>query len=272
MVPTVSEREFRIIREMLHAAAGISLSPEKRAMVSGRLAKRLRHHGFASFAEYLKLLANGGTAELQVAVDLLTTNETHFFREPAHFEFLRHELAERKAAGPVKVWSAACSSGEEPYTIAMTLADVLGERPWEVHASDISSRVLEKARNAIYTRERLKSVPAHLFKAYFLRGVGSQAGNFQVAPELRSRVRFSQVNLNAPLPRMGHFDFIFLRNVLIYFDNATKREVVERLAAQLAPTGLLIVGHAESLNGVTQQLKAIRPTIYRREAAVERRA
>ena len=268
----ISDREFGLFRDMLHAAAGISLSPEKKVMVGGRLARRLRHYGLTSYGEYFKLLAGGDRAELQVALDLLTTNETHFFREPKHFDFLRERLRRMRAgAHPVRAWSAASSSGEEAWSIAMTLAESLGARAWEVVGSDISSRVLDRARAGIYERERIKTVPAQLLGKYFLRGIGGQEGKLQIAPELRARVRFLQVNLNAPLPEIGKFDFIFLRNVMIYFDQSTKREVVARMLPLLKPEGRFIVGHSESLHGVSEELASIRPTIYCRECRRSRR-
>jgi chemotaxis protein methyltransferase CheR len=259
----IKDREFKLFREMIYSIAGIDLSDAKKAMVSGRLARRLRHHQLTSFGDYFRMISDGDRDELQVAVDLLTTNETHFFREPRHFDFLRERLNERRAAGrPVRVWSAASSSGEEPYSIAMTLEGVLGSEPWEVIGSDISMRVLERAREGIYAEERIKGIVPSLLRAYFLKGVGSQAGKYQVVPELRKRVRYSQINLNAPLPNLGKFDFIFLRNVMIYFNAETKQQVVARMLPMLAPGGYFLVGHAESLNGLATGLNLLRPSIY----------
>lgn len=260
----INDREFRQFREMIHSIAGIDLSEAKKAMVSGRLARRLRHFQLSSYGDYFRLITEGDRAELQVAVDLLTTNETHFFREPRHFEFLRERLgAYRQAGRTVRIWSAASSSGEEPYSIAITLAEALGDVPWEVVASDISTRVLERARAGIYSAERIQGIPAPQVRAHFLKGVGSQEGNFQVAPELRSRVRFQQVNLNEQLPKLGRFDFIFLRNVMIYFNAETKRQVVARMLPFLAPGGYFLVGHSESLTGLGTGLAVLRPSIYR---------
>jgi chemotaxis protein methyltransferase CheR len=235
-------------------------------LVSGRLAKRVKQRGLNSYDEYFKLLMkNGGDGELQVAIDLLTTNETYFFREPKHFDFLRDKvLPLRKPGKPFRLWSAASSSGEEPYSLAMLLADVLGEAPWELMASDLSMRVLEKARTGLYPMERAEDIPSHYLKRFCLKGTGSQEGNFLIAKELRSRVQYRQVNLNETLPKLGEFDVIFLRNVMIYFDMETKRQVVMRMMQLLAPGGYLIIGHSESLNGVTDDLKVVVPSVYRK--------
>lgn len=263
---TITDQEFVQFQRLIHDIAGISMSPAKKPLVSGRLAKRLAHHGVASFGEYFDILRQEGTgSELQIAVDLLTTNETYFFREPKHFEFLRDKvLAHCRPGRSFRVWSAACSSGQEPYTLAMVLADTLGEAPWEVFASDISTRVLERARSGQYALEQAEKVPRHYLTRYCLKGVGPQQGTFIVDRALRSRVRFSQINLNQPLPEVGEFDVIFLRNVMIYFSAETKRQVVDRLAGQLIRGGYLMVGHSESLNGVTDALQVVRPAIYRR--------
>jgi chemotaxis protein methyltransferase CheR len=202
---TLSDREFTQFQELIFQQAGISMAPAKKPLVSGRLAKRLKQHGLDSFGDYFKLLMNAAhRAELQIAVDLLTTNETYFFREAKHFEFLRDEVLARHRAGrPFRVWSAACSSGQEPYTLAMVLADTLGEMPWEIVASDISTRVLERARTGQYALEQAEKVPRHFLSRYCLKGVGSQEGTFIVDRALRNRIKFSQINLNQTLPEVG---------------------------------------------------------------------
>lgn len=262
----ISPGEFDQFRNWIHRIAGISLSDHKQALVVGRLAPRLRHHGLASYGDYFRLLA-GGTfpEETQIAVDLLTTNETHFFREPKHFDFLRKVIVPAHPQGRLlRVWSAASSTGEEPYSIAMTLAESLGERPWEVIASDLSCRVLERAKAGQYAMARARSVPREHLHAYCLKGVGPREGTFLVDSGIRSRVRFMQVNLNDTLPRLGEFDAIFLRNILIYFDMATKRRVVARVLERLRAGGHLFVGHSESLNGVTDAVQPVVVSIYRR--------
>jgi chemotaxis protein methyltransferase CheR len=262
----LSDQEFRQFQSMIYDIAGISMSTAKKPLVSGRLAKRVKHHNLNSYDDYFKLLMKkGGDGELQVAIDLLTTNETYFFREPKHFDFMRDKvLPARKPGKPFRLWSAASSSGEEPYSLAMLLADVLGDAPWELVASDLSTRVLEKARAGVYPMERAEDIPKHYLTRFCLKGTGGQDGKFLIARELRSRVQYRQVNLNETLPKMGEFDVIFLRNVMIYFDMETKRQVVGRMIPLLAPGGHLIIGHSESLNGVTDDLKVVVPSVYRK--------
>lgn len=260
----ISDQEFSQFQQLIYQIAGISLSSAKKALVSSRLGKRLTQHHLRSYGEYFNLLTNHPD-ELQTAVDLLTTNETYFFREPKHFDFLRQQIqACHKPGKSFRVWSAACSSGEEPYSIAMVLADTLGDAPWEVVASDISTKVLAKARTGHYPLERAGGIAhAHLSR-YCLKGIGSQAGTLLVDKVLRARVNFLQLNLSKQLPALGEFDLIFLRNVMIYFNQETKRQVVQRMLPQLKAGGYFLVGHSESLNGVVDSLQTIAPAIYRK--------
>ena len=262
----ITDNEFKKFQGMIYDIAGISMSPAKKSLVSGRLAKRIKLHELDSYEAYFNFLMSKDAAEeRQMAVDLLTTNETYFFREPKHFDFMRDKVLPAHRAGrPFRLWSAASSSGEEPYSLAMLMSDVLGESPWEIVASDLSTRVLERARSGIYQMERTEDIPEHYLKRFCLKGIGSQDGRFMVGRALRNRVQFRQVNLNESLPKMGEFDVIFLRNVMIYFDMETKRQVVARMIPLLAPGGYLIVGHSESLNGVTDALKVVNPSIYRK--------
>lgn len=262
----ISDSEFRQFQALLRKIAGIHLSPQKKPLVTGRLVGRLRHYRLATFGDYFRLLVSGREpAELQTALDLLTTNETSFFRESRHFDLLRQTaLSHRSAGAPFRVWSAACSSGEEPYTIAMVLADCLGESGWEVMASDISLRVLERARRAHYPLERATGIPKPLLHAHCLKGVGQQEGTFLIDRRLRERVQFCQINLNEPLPSIGTFDVVFLRNVMIYFETETKRQVVGRIAGVIRQGGHLLIGHSESLNGVTDVVQSMGPAVYRK--------
>lgn len=261
----ISADEFGSFRELIYRIAGISLAPAKRELVRGRLAKRLKHHGLESYGDYFKLLSGRDGTELQIAVDLLTTNETYFFREPKHFEFLRDKvLAAHPRGVPFRVWSAASSSGEEAYTIAMELAERLGDAPWEIVGSDLSTRVLERARTGHYAMERAGNIPPAYLKRHCLKGVGAQDGTFVISPELRRRVKFAQINLNEPLPELGKFDVVFLRNILIYFDNDTKRRVVARIVPLVKPGGILMVSHSETLNGITEELRVVQPAVYRK--------
>ena len=262
----LSDREFGLFQKMIYEIAGISMSAAKKPLVSGRLAKRVKHHGLDSYSDYFGLLMkSGGDGELQTAIDLLTTNETYFFREPRHFEFMRDKVLPMRTPGrPFRVWSAASSSGEEPYSLAMLMADVLGDAPWELLGSDISSRILERARSGLYPMERAEDIPKHYLSRFCLKGIGSQHGKFLIDKTLRNRIRYLSVNLNEPLPKLGEFDVIFLRNVMIYFDMETKRRVISRMVPMLASGGFLIIGHSESLNGVTDELKVVMPSIYRK--------
>lgn len=262
----LKDHEFLQLRDLIYRIAGISMSSAKKPLVTSRLAKRVKHYGFTSYGEYVRLITSPqGKDELQTAVDLLTTNETHFFREPKHFDFLRNRaLTERRAGRTYRIWSAACSSGEEPYSIAMILDEVLASEPWEVYASDLSTRVLEKARQGHYSAERIPEVPKHYLMRYCLKGVGAQQGTLLIDKKLRGRVQFMQHNLNEAPPRIGEFDIIFLRNVMIYFDQDTKRQVVARLVPLLRPGGYFIVSHSETLNGVNEELELIQPAVYRK--------
>ncbi|MFJ5235640.1 CheR family methyltransferase [Pseudomonas neuropathica] len=265
--PVLSDKEFQQFRGMIFEIAGISMSDAKKPLISGRLAKRVRQHGLSGYGEYFRLLMSE-RAELQVAVDLLTTNETYFFRESKHFDFLRERiLPELLDRSTLRVWSGACSSGEEPYSIAMTLADALGNRPWELLASDLSTRMLEKARVGLYDIADAENIPRPLLTRYCLKGVGEQAGKLLIDPALCNRLRFQQINLNSALPELGEFEVIFLRNVMIYFDLETKRQVVRRMLPLLKPGGYFIVSHSESLNGVCDELKVVAPSIYRKPHA-----
>jgi chemotaxis protein methyltransferase CheR len=262
----ISDHEFAQFQRFIFDAAGITMSDGKKALVSGRLARRLQHYGMQSYAEYLRLLSGGREPqEKQLAIDLLTTNETYFFREPRHFELLGKEAREHATCGDVfRVWSAASSSGEEAYSAAMVLDDALHGKPWEIVASDISMRVLQRAATGHYQAERTQHIPPAFLKRYCLRGIERQQGTLLVTKALRSRVQFHQVNLNETLPDVGQFDVIFLRNVMIYFSGDTKRDVVARVLRQLKPGGLFLIGHSESLNDISSSVRMVSPSIYRK--------
>lgn len=262
----LSDQEFRQFSTLIYRIAGISMSAAKRPLISSRLAKRLKQHGCATFGDYYQYItAAQGNDELQQAVDLLTTNETQFFREPKHFDFLRQQVIPARAPSrPLRIWSAACSSGEEPYSIAMLLAETMGADPWEIVASDISTRVLDRARSGLFPISRMGQIPKPYLSRYCLKGVGEHDGSLLVMQSLRERVRFMPHNLTHPVPRLEHFDVIFLRNVMIYFDVETKRKVVARLLPLLQPGGYFLIGHSESLNGITDELSLVAPAIYRR--------
>ena len=260
----VSDQEFALFRKLIYRLAGINMADSKKPLLAGRLTRRLRHHGLESFRDYYTLVTRTEHSdELQLMVDLLTTNETYFFREAAHFDYLQTFAASRRGR-PFRVWSGASSSGEEPYTIAMVLAETLGMAAnWEIVASDISLSMLEKAHAGLYPMERGKGIPPELLKKYCLKGVREQEGNFLVDARLRERVDFRHINLISPTTRdLGQFDLIFLRNVMIYFDNDTKRKVVSNMLPHLREDCTFIVGHSETLTGITDALSAMRPTLY----------
>lgn len=262
----ITDQEFALFQRLIHKIAGISMADSKKVLLVGRLQKRLRHHNLSTFSEYYRMVSSSQHSdELQIMVDLLTTNETYFFREPKHFEFLRDHVTDRHSAAMFRIWSAASSSGEEAYTMAMVLAEHLSSAPWEVFGSDISTQVLEKARQGVYPLERTNGIPPALLSRYCLKGVRSQSGNLMMAPELKKRVNFAQVNLTQPIDNsIGDFDIIFLRNVMIYFNLETKRQVIANLTPRLKTGGFFIVGHSESLNGFNGILEQVRPTIYRK--------
>jgi chemotaxis protein methyltransferase CheR len=253
--------------------SGIELRPEKRFVVLARLSRRCQELGLPSLQAYYRLVSNDA-AERATMVQRLCVHETRFFRESVHFDFVRQALVPRWRAAAesdrrprqVRAWSAACASGEEPFSLAMVLLDALPpESGWrvEVLATDLSSAVLEQAARATWPIERAADIPAPLRQRYLLRGVGSCAGTVRAAPELRQAVTFAQVNLvGRDQPALGEFDLILLRNVLIYFSVDTKTKVIHRVLERLRPDGHLVVGHADSLNHLTTRVRAIVPTIY----------
>lgn len=268
--PLITEREFQLYQKFMYETAGIMLAPVKKVLVAARLNKRLRHYQIKNYGDYFNFATNGANPEeLQMMIDLLTTNETYFFREPEHFDILKNQVLPKwKEQTPFRAWSAACSSGEEPYSLAMVLMDFFGEQiEWEVLGSDISRRVLTIAEDAHYALLEGKMPPKHYLTKYCLKGVRSQEGTFLVDKKIRQHVRFEQINLNTSLPNIGLFDVIFLRNVLIYFDVETKRRLVHRLLPVLKKGGHCFFGHAESLVGIMDdyihsQIYPVAPTVY----------
>jgi len=267
METLIPEKDFKQIRDFIFDHSGIDLSPAKRAMVSARLTKRLRHYKLETFAEYFKIVMDSDNLqERQVLVDLLTTNETFFFREMAHFNFLKEDyLPTIKANQAIRVWSAASSTGEEAYSIAMLLADVLGiQKNWNIFGSDICTQVIQTARSAHYTMDRIDGIPPAYLKKYCLKGTGDYQGTLLIEPELQKKVSFSHVNLNKTLPNTSKFDIIFLRNILIYFNMETKKQIVTRVTSQLNPGGLFFIGHSETVKGICSLIEQVKPTIYKR--------
>lgn len=255
-----SDGDYQRYRGLLTRLTGISLCDHKKKLLAGRLYQRLRQRQVDSFADYFRLI-NADRAELQCAIDLLTTNETWFFREQAHFDFLADEVLPGLAGkAECRIWSAACSSGDEAYSLAMLLAEQRAGRHWEIVASDLSSRMLQQAERADYPLERARAMPRDYWQRYCRPG----ANSFAIDAPWRERLSFRQVNLIEPLPALGSFDVIFLRNAMFYFDRDTKRQVVARIVPLLKPGGYFMVSHAESLLGVNDELKLVKPSIYRK--------
>ncbi len=269
----IGDGEYARFQALIHREAGIWLAPVKRALLVGRLSRRLRDLGLASFGDYYDRV-EADPAERIRMLDQITTNETHFFREPRHFEFLaeeafprwRAEAAQGGRPRRVRIWSAACSTGEEPYSLAMALLRAFPPGSgWhlEILATDLSTNVLDRAERAVWPVEKSGEIPDAELRAFMLRGVGPQQGTMKAGPEIRGLVRFARLNLNdAAYPKFGAFDLVFCRNVLIYFDAATKGQVVGRLLEHLAPHGYLFLGHAESLSGTALPVRNILPNIY----------
>jgi chemotaxis protein methyltransferase CheR len=259
-----TERDFAWIRGLIHRKAGIALAPGKIDLAYGRLVRRVRARGVDSFADYLRLIERGDERELQCFVNALTTNMTAFFREPHHFRILADELARRGKREPVSIWSCASSSGEEPYSIAMAALEVLKPpAPLQIFATDIDTDVLAKGVAGIYPLERVQKVGAERLKRFFLKGEGKRRGFAKVKDEVRRVVNFRQFNLLDEEWRLpGRFDYIFCRNVMIYFDRETQLALLERLAAAMKPGGLLFVGHSESFHGVQDFFRICGNTVY----------
>ncbi len=273
---TIDTEEYEFIRRLVYERSRINLGPDKTELVSSRVAKRLRALRLTGFGEYCDYLRSAsGEDELTDLLDVISTNVTDFFREAEHMRYLAESvLPEWQAAKThpanetFRLWSAACSSGEEPYTLAIVLAEYFREhtpRNWRLDASDISTRILEKARQGIYRQERVKLPQSEWLARYFQRGTGDFAGSCRVKPLLRDRVAFRHVNLMEwPYPFNERFHVVFCRNVMIYFDRPTQEQLIGRLKEQLTPGGYLFVGHSESLVGIEHGMKCVRPSIYRR--------
>jgi chemotaxis protein methyltransferase CheR len=265
-VAPLNADEFHWISRFLNDRTGIQLKDGKQAMVMGRLEKRLRMHNYQSYSQYFRSLSQpGNEIELRLAVDLLTTNETYFFREPQHFEFLCAQiLPSHPRSKPLRVWSAASSSGEEAYTLGLLLAEYFPSNNWDILGTDISTRVLEKARDGLYDLSAAENIPAGLLKKYCLKGVDEYEGFLLIDPAIRKRIKFEHANLIGDIPDIGLFDVIFLRNVMIYFENDTKQRVLDRLQKFLQPGGYFFISHTESLNGFKTPFKMIKPSIYQK--------
>ncbi len=264
LVQDRQEQSFNLIQRWFFERTGIYLNETKRPLVNGRLQKRIRQLDIIDLHAYFNLLI-GDEREQQIAVNLLTTNETYFFREPKHFHFLQQEILPALSRKPdLRIWSAASSSGQEAYTLAMLLAEQLGlERGWMVHGTDINTQVLDIAERGIYPIEASEKIPSALLKKYCLKGKGKDEGFFMLAQQVRRHVEFSHSNLLAPQPPAPLYDVIFLRNVLIYFNMDEKQRILANVLEYLRPGGWLFVGHSESVTGLDPRLTQSRPGCYR---------
>jgi chemotaxis protein methyltransferase CheR len=273
-IHAMTDAEYERFRALIYRHSGIQLGPAKQELLAARLARRLRELGLSSYGEYYRRLVQGDKAEETNLFDAISTNETHFFREPQHFDFLRRsvfpEWDRLAAAGRrpkcIRMWSAACATGQEVYSLAMVADERFpASAGWDVEilATDLSVRALDAAREGVWSLDQQHEIPEHYLKTYMLRGIASQQGKMKAGLALRALLRFSRVNLNSEVyPVGGPFDVIFCRNVLIYFDTETKSRVVERLAGYLAPGGCLVLGQVESATGLTDRLRPIGPTVY----------
>ena len=262
----ISDKEFGQYQQLIEDSVGIHLHLGKKALLCNRLAKRLREREIGSYGDYFQLITSRHeNEELKKAIELVTTNETYFFREPKHFEYLKKIILKSKDKDrEFRVWSAACSSGEEPYSIAMVLMQCCMQG-WSVVASDINTEVVAKAKRGVYEDVRTAGISDIYLQRFCRRGIGEYEGHLRVCPELRNKITFQLINLNESLPMMGRFDVVFLRNVMIYFTPETQRKVVARVAQCIRPGGYLFLSHSESLHDITDIFETIKPSIYRRK-------
>ncbi len=274
-IKPITNREFSMLQELIHSTSGINLTPSKKSLLVSRLSIRLRELGIKSFAAYYQLLLEDDSGDERTKlIDRITTNETSFFREPRQFEhleqalipFWQKEVVEGNRNKKIRIWSAGCSTGEEPYSIAMLLLKHFppgGSWRVEILATDISEKILARAEEGLWSVEKSNEIPESLAKRFMLKGRGAQEGKMKAGSEIKAAIRFQKLNLNERnYPVRGPFDLIFCRNVLIYFDQKSSLRVVHSLLDHLSPSGHLMLGHAESLLGRTNRVRSIVPTVY----------
>ncbi|OPY02745.1 MAG: Chemotaxis protein methyltransferase [Syntrophorhabdus sp. PtaB.Bin047] len=278
----LSNKLFDELTVFIHDQVGIKITPVKKVMLEGRLQKRLRKLGMRSFDEYCKYLFSdeGKNGELTNMIDEVTTNKTDFFREPAHFNYLTSRVlptilrSDRfTVSNKLTIWSAGCSSGEEPYTIAMVVQDFADnvwaqELPFQIIATDISRRVLEKGQKAIYEEDKVAPIPVEIKKRFLLKSKNPGAGLFRIVPEIRSRVSFRRLNfMDGDFGFREKIDVIFCRNVIIYFDKTVQERLLGKFCRCLKPGGYIFMGHSETLFGMDLPLQQVAPTVYRKTGA-----
>lgn len=267
--PELRQGEFEKISRLAYEHFGVDLRVGKQALIEARIGKKLRELGLSSFQQYFDYVTADTTGKaLTAMVDVLTTNHTSFFREPRHFDFMVKTILPDVLQKPeIHIWSAACSSGEEPYSIAMTLLEAARAETLakiRIRASDISTRVLEKAVRAVYPNERCASIRSEFQQRYMLRGQNSCANSLRFKPEVRNLMTFMNLNLMHPLPSDYMCSMLFCRNIMIYFDRPTQQSLVRRLTDCLEPGGYLFIGHSESLNSISHTLEYVAPATYRK--------
>ena len=262
---SISDKEFYLFKSLIYEKAGISLSINKRQMVVSRLSKRMRQLNITSFRKYHDLVTQKeNLSELQNTIDYLTTNETYFFREPKHFEYLKDNIVSDMNSGTnFNVWSAASSTGEEAYSIAMVLAEKFGlHSDWKVFGTDVNSDVVNQAKQGLYPIAGSEKVSRDFLREYCLKGVREQSGTMLMDSKIKRHVDFERLNLNDKWSEnISDFDVVFLRNIMIYFNLETKQRLVDKIADKIKPGGYLFIGHSETLNNVTNRFKIIRPSI-----------
>ena len=262
---TFTKADFEQVCRLIYSYAGISLKASKQDMVYSRLARRLRANRINNFRDYLALLENGNEVEWEAFVNSLTTNLTSFFREPHHFPLLAEHAVKQKGRQPLSLWCSAASTGEEPYSIAMTMVDAFGSLtpPVTIVATDVDTNVLAKAEEGVYPIESIEKLSAEVVKRFFLRGTGARSGFVRVRPELRAMITFRQLNLlNEAWQIRGPLDAIFCRNVMIYFDKETQLKILQRFAPLLKPEGLLFAGHSENFYNAAGLFQLRGKTVY----------
>lgn len=255
---------FVLFQKLISSKLGIYLPKQKRIMLGHRLLKRVEHLKAKGFSEYFHYINNpANKEELDIALELVTTNETFFFREPKHFDYITDTLLPSLNPNKTfKIWCAACSTGEEPYSIAMLLSKHYGA-PWSIRASDVNTKVLVQAKKGIYLDERTDLLPHDLKKSFCVKGIDEFEGYLRVKPHIRQRVNFFQFNLINSMNHMEEFDLIFIRNVMIYFNDETRQQIIDNISQQLKPRGLLFISHSETLHGLNHTFELLQPAIYR---------
>ena len=272
-IPVLKASEFEQISKLAYEHFGLDLHNGKEGLVAARLGKKLRELGMKTFQQYYDhVIADKTGAAMTNMVDNLTTNFTSFFREPRHFDFLRETIYPTlRSRSQIHIWSAACSSGEEPYSIAMTLLEEAGAEAAakvKIKATDISTRILEKGRSGVYAADRFPGIPIPILQRYLLKGQNKSAGTFRFKSEVRSMIEFHHLNLMEKLPQGYSCSVIFCRNIMIYFDKPTQEDLVRRLSQHLEDGGYLFIGHSESLSSIAHGLDYVSPAIYRKPGQV----